>query len=523
MDVTDRPAPDAVAAEIDRLLEVASRSRGQMVPDWALAAAASRLGYSHGHLRRLVARRRGPRRTRWDVDEWLLPLWYAHGNLRALHDDLIATRDELHTMGDLVPIELDAVPASYVTFWRAFDRLPKRYKEFNRAGANGVRSRLVSLRWQATERNEIWQADSCKLDVWVLPHRARTPVRPWLVVFLDDRTRLITAATMCLSQPSAEEAAATCARAMRFKTSPDGRIVYGGKPQRILWDNGGEFIASLMTTLATSVGFVGKPVLRHTPTHKGKVERFFGTFQRWVLLSLPGYGKSPKLSDGSAVFLGDPSELLSDETLWAHIAERIDYYNWQRPHSALGRRTPGEVWADDPTPLTEIPDEALRTAVLRSKRLVAANGDGVAFRATRYLSIDESYDDWIGTKVEIGFLPHDGSFIELFTPTGEWICTAYHQDQFSDTEIYSMLRRRSGALDEIEAAALEAKALRIERASTIRTGDGRAASLVTTSLARRTGRVADPTAPPPQPTLAPDEAWLAASRDALNEVDDDAS
>jgi putative transposase len=518
--MTGRVDPSAVDAEITGLLSVASHSRGNMVPDWALEAAAHRLGYSPGHVRRLVLARTGPRRRRWDVGEWLLPLWYAHGNLRALHDDLLATRAELHATGALVPIELEQVPAAYVTFWRAFDRLPERYKVFPGKGANGVRSRLVSLRWEAERRNEIWQADCCLLDIWVRPTRARKAVRPWLIVFLDDHSRLIVAATMCLTQPSAEETAATCARAMRLKTSPDGQVIYGGKPDRVLWDNGAEFIATLMTTLATEVGFVGKPVMRHTPTHKGKVERFFGVFQRWVLLSLPGYSKSPKLSDGSAVFLGDPAELLTDEQLWAHIAERIDVYNWQRPHSALGGHTPGRVWADDATALVEVPDAALRAAVLRSSRLAVAHGDGVAFRSTRYLSIDAAYDDWIGERVEIGYLPHDGSIIELFAPSGEWICTAYAQDRFSDSELYSMLRRRQSALDEIETAALEAKALRIERAATIRTGEGRAASLVATSLARRSGRVVDPTAAAPQPTLIPDEAWLAASRDALRDRDD---
>jgi len=510
--------PDAAYLEINGLMELAAGSRGGVIPDWALEAAAYRLGCSPGHLRRLVLAQVGRRREPWQVGEWLLPLWYAHGSLKALHEDLIETREDLRAVGDLVPLELEEIPSSYTTFWRAFDRLPARFKEFPKRGANGVRSRLVSLRWQAEERNEIWQADCCKLDIWVMPARARKPVRPWLIAFIDDKTRLIVASTMCLAQPSAEETAATCARALRLKSSPDGLVVYGGRPQRVLWDNGTEFIAELITTLATEVGFVGKPVVRHTPTHKGKIERFFGTFQRWVLASLPGYGKSPKLADGTPVFLGDPGELLSDVELWGHIAERIDFYNWSRPHTALGGRTPGDVWADDAAELVEVSDEALRVAVLRAKRLAVAHSDGVAFRATRYMAVDAAYDDWIGERVEVGFLPHDGTFVELFTPGGEWICTAYAQDQFSDSEIYELLRRRSGHAEEIHDAAIAAKVLRIERASALRNGEGRAPSLVATSLARRTGRVTDPDALPPMPTLVPDEAWLTASREALDDA-----
>lgn len=515
-----RVAAERVNEELDWLAEVSASHPRRVIPEWALEAAAYRLGYSPGHVRRLVLARVGRRRDRpWEVEAWLLPLWFAHGNLTALHRDLLETRAELAASGSLVPLELEVVPESFVTFWRAFQRTPHRYQEFLKRGTNGSRSRMVCLRWQAEARNEIWQADCCKLDIWVVPRRGSKPVRPWLIVFIDDRTRLIMAATMCLSQPSAEETAATCARALRLKSSPDRGVVYGGRPQRVLWDNGGEFKAKLMTTLCTEVGFAGTATMRHTPSHKGKVERFFGTFQRWVLMSLPGYSKGPRLQDGTPVFLGDPADLLSDEDLWSHLAERVDYFNWRRPHSALGGQTPGDVWAHEPTALIEVDASSLRVAVLRSPRLTVANADGVAFRSTKYLSIDAAYSDWIGERVEIGFLPHDGSFIELFRPNGDWLCTAYEQSHFGADELYGILNRRQGQIDEIEQAALEAKALRVQRASSIRSGGGAAGGLVATSLARREGRVADTTAPPPQPTLAPDEAWLQASRDALDGAD----
>jgi putative transposase len=506
-------------AELTWLLQQAKAHRGGLVPQWALEAAAYRLGYSPAHLRDLLREQVGVRRLVWQVEPWLLPLWYAHGNLRALHDDLVAARTELARVGAVVPEELAAVPASYVTFWRAFQRLPQRFEAFTKRGSNGARAKMVSLRWAAARRNEVWQADCCKLDIWVLPRRASVPVRPWLIVYIDDATRLVVAATMCLAQPSAEETAATCARALRFKSSPDGAVVYGGRPSRILWDHGSEFRAELLTVLAVSAGFAGTPVLRYTPTHKGKVEAFFGTFQRWILMSLPGYSKGPKLTDGSGPFLGDPSELLSDEQLWAHIAARIEHYNWARPHSSLGRRTPGEVWAGDATPLVEVDDEALRVAVLRSRRRHVAHPDGVALRTTKYLSVDPVYDDWIGERLEVGYLPHDGSFIELFTPAGDWLCSAYEQSSFTPEELYKIISRRRGHLDQIEAAALEAKALRIQRASAIRRGHGEAPGLVATALARRTGRVTDRDAPPPLPTLVPDSEWLAASRAALHRRD----
>lgn len=504
-----------VRLEIEALVHLAATSpRG--VPEVETDAAAYRLGYSPGHVRRLVAAAMGPRRpSPWEVGEWLLPLWYAHGNLTALHCDLTATRAELIAAGLEVPDELADIPAAYSSFWRAFDRLPARFREFPRTGANGVRRRLLSLRWEAAARNEVWQADCCKLDIWILPRGARKPVRPWLILFLDDATRLVVGATVCLAVPGAEEAAAGCARALRLKVAPDGHTLYGGRPQRILWDNGAEFRNTLMTTLALTAGFAGTPVLRHTPTHKGKVERFFGTFQRWVLMSLPGYGKSPRDHQGAPVFLGDPADLMSDAELFAHLSERIDTYNWQRPHRALGGRTPGEVWAADPTALVEVPAEAIRGAVLRATRLRVAAGDGVTFRGTRYLAVDEVYDDWIGQRLEVGYLPHDRSFVELFGPKGRWLCTAYEQSTFSAEELYALVHRRAEQADQINAAVRVARQIRLERAAAIDPDSGRLPSLVATSLARRTHSVAAPGLPGPAPVLAPDEEWLAASRRAL--------
>lgn len=507
----------AVREEIDALLGL--KAELGRIPAWALEAAAFRLGYCPGYVRKLIVTVAGKRNPPWEFAEWLLPVLYAHGSVSATHADLMAVRDGFVDAGEQVPAELAQIPRSYVTFWRAYDRMPDRFKTFSRHGLRGVTQQLVFLRWQAERRNELWQADCCKLDIWVRPSRGSRPVRPWLIVFLDDRTRLVMGALLCMAAaPTAEDTAAAAVQAMILKTSPDGSIVYGGRPDRIVWDNGPEFRAELVVRLAAAAGFSGTPALRYSPWQKGKIERFFRTFQYWVLASLPGWSKSPRLSDGTPVFVGDPSQLLTDEELWAHIAERIDYYNWRRPHSALGRRTPGEVWASQPDSLVELAESARLMGLLRTRAPRRAHKDGVAFANTKWLALDDIYDDWVGARLGVGYLPHDRSQIQLFSPKGDPLCPAYDQNSFTPEELYAIINRRDGHVQVIEGAARAAHDLRLARAAVLRRREADP-GFVTIALARRTGTVAAPDAKPAAATPKPDEAFLAASRRALRRRD----
>jgi hypothetical protein len=51
------------------------------------------------------------------------------------------------------------------------------------------------LRRESVHPNDIWQADHTELDIMVLDETGR-PVRPWLTVILDDRSRAIAGYTV---------------------------------------------------------------------------------------------------------------------------------------------------------------------------------------------------------------------------------------------------------------------------------------------------------------------------------------
>ena len=58
------------------------------------------------------------------------------------------------------------------------------------------------LRRESVHPNDIWQADHTELDLMVLDETGR-PVRPWLTVVLDDRSRVIAGYTVFAGDPSA--------------------------------------------------------------------------------------------------------------------------------------------------------------------------------------------------------------------------------------------------------------------------------------------------------------------------------
>lgn len=503
--------------QLARLAEIRANHPRHIVPEHELEVAAAELDRSPGQVRRMLDQYDPPppRPPLWVFAPWLIPLYYAHGWLKSLHEELLQTRAELAAEGSEVPADLAEIPGNYVTFWRAFNRLPKRTKEFGHRGAPGLRRRWIYLTWQAKERNEIWQADCCKLDIWILPKGKKKPVRPWLIVFLDDCTRMVMGAMLCLAQPTAEEVGAACVRAMRRKPTPIDGVWFGGRPGRILWDNGPEFIAELITMLASRLGIIGHAVARHTPTKKGKIERWFGTIQRWALFQLPGYTKGPRSYSNRDVFRGDLSELLDEDQLWVHLSERIDYYDFHRPHRAHQKRPPLWKWANDTTPLDEVPMDEMRFALLLAKVDKRAHPNGIEHRGVFYISLDGTYDEVVGEWVKIATLPHDDSFIEVFDAEGKWVCTAYPQGTFSPEEIYELEVRRRSQYRSLIGSAEEAHDLHVARAEAMDASTGAMPGLVATSLSRRTDPVSRPPTPaPPEEATVEDDDWLGASHRA---------
>jgi len=173
------------------------------------------------------------------------------------------------------------------------------------------RPRSALVRFQAELPNECWQSD---MTHWVLAAGQGCEI----VNFIDDCSRL-DLRSVALAVTTAVDVGQIFQQA---------RAVYG-TPAAVLTDNGCIFTAEhrggkvVLETELERLGIRHKHARPYHPQTCGKVERFHQTQKKYL-------AKQP------------PARTL--EALQAQLDQFARYYNEQRPHRALGRRTPREVY-----------------------------------------------------------------------------------------------------------------------------------------------------------------------------------
>ena len=171
------------------------------------------------------------------------------------------------------------------------------------------RSRLI--RFQAELPNELWQTDATH---WALADGASVEI----LNYLDDCSRLCLASVPHRTVKAADVVADFHQAAAR-----------AGYPAALLSDNGAVFSGAsrggkvLLESELERLGIVGKHARPYHPQTCGKVERFHQTQKRWL-------AKQP-----AAATL---------EELHSQLDRFRLHYNLHRPHRALGRRVPQEVF-----------------------------------------------------------------------------------------------------------------------------------------------------------------------------------
>lgn len=197
------------------------------------------------------------------------------------------------------------------------------------------------IRFQAEMPNECWQADITHL---FLADGTRVEV----LDFLDDHSRYLLSIT-------AQHAFTGTAVAEQLQ-----RLISAyGPPASTLTDNGLVFTARLAGRKGGRNAFE-KTLNYHRiqqkngrpghPQTQGKIERFHQTLKRWIKAR-------------------PPAETISQ--LQQQLNEFAGYYNTQRPHRALGRRTPEQAYTTGPKAQpTDNPEDEWR---IRND-IVGANG-----------------------------------------------------------------------------------------------------------------------------------------------------
>ena len=230
-----------------------------------------------------------------------------------LEDVIVDLRKELDDSGlDAGPATIlfhlrgrlpaEVVIPSEATIWRILTRRGFITPEPNKAPKHAYRT------FAADRANECWQLDDI---VWELLDASEVRI----ITLIDDCTRFCPGlkAVETVNGETAFEA---------FTKAADK----WGWPERFLSDNAKAY----KHTLAAAVGALGvnhRHGRSYHPQTQGKVERFHQTLQKWLKARPP------------AVAL---------DQLQTQLDAFCEIYNNERPHRAIGRRTPAGVYAQTP-------------------------------------------------------------------------------------------------------------------------------------------------------------------------------
>lgn len=199
-------------------------------------------------------------------------------------------------------------------------------------------------RFVASAPNELWQADC--ID-WVTAADGRV----WILSFLDDHSRV---ALRVKALPEATTDAT-------WETFCEATALWG-VPLGQLSDNGLNFSGRLrgfevrFEIELRAIGVVPKTSRPYHPQTCGKVERFQQTLKKWLRRRPPA---------------ADLAELQ------AQLDTFVAYYNHQRPHHGIDRRTPAQAWAATPPAINlgiALPGPAQHTHVTIDDRGIARVG-----------------------------------------------------------------------------------------------------------------------------------------------------
>ena len=234
-----------------------------------------------------------------------------------VEDAIVALRKELVALGvDAGPGTIQwhlgrrgrrPVP-SEATIWRTLVRRGCVVPEPRKRPKSSFR------RFEASAPNELWQADCVD---WVIAPR---PVR--ILSFVDDHSRVALRVKALPEVTSQATWLAFCEATAAW-----------GVPLGQLTDNGLNFSGRLrgfevrFEIELRAIGVVPKTSRPYHPQTCGKVERFQQTLKKWLR-------RQPLAAD-----------LVELQT---QLDAFVAYYNHQRPHRGIGRRTPAERWAATP-------------------------------------------------------------------------------------------------------------------------------------------------------------------------------
>ncbi len=303
----------------------------------------------------------------------------------------------------------DGVPSirsfqRHICRWREEQRLalaalstPDAFKSRYKIAGHGAAA-------NATRLNEVWEIDASPADVLIDDDGQR---RKTLYACIDVYSRR--AVVLLADVPSSAGVALLLRKA----------LLRLGVPEIIRTDRGSDFMAKATQRLIASLGIELDCLPPASPQLKPFVERFFGTLQRDLSRTLPGF-IGHKVADRALIEggLNPPKDLLRPQELQSYVDQWVERYH-QRRHSGYAMDCPPEVKAAryQGSVRTIEDDEALRLLLAP-----IAGSDGMRTITRRGIRLDGEH---YYTSVEVGLRvfcrhdPNDQGRLYVFDEEGE--------------------------------------------------------------------------------------------------------
>ena len=268
------------------------------------------------------------------------------------------------------------------------------------------------------------------LAVTLLPGHSK-PKKLWMTYFIDCYSRMVMGWMVSVRQSS--DAVLEALRDAILHDADNDRV-YGGTPGVVMYDNGLTFLAEVVQDAASYLDFRTRPVAPYSPHQDGKVERCHQTISRPALSEIAAWHHGPRDKAGR---LYDATPI-SENELITRVARAAHAYNFERPHGAIGGRTPWRAFAEDGAPLRLQPPERLRFA-LRHHKIQKVSAHGVCKHGRWYRHVE--LDTRVGDSVVVAWLRKDERSIDVYTLSRELLCTARPHELLDPEDVVAVKRR----------------------------------------------------------------------------------
>jgi putative transposase len=301
----------------------------------------------------------------------------------------VMKENELRTASDKLPLPTRRFITRLIADIPEFEQYSARFGH----DAAVKKFRFVKGHRVTTAPLERAEIDHTHLDLFVVDDKTSLPLgRPYVTACIDSYTRCILGIYVGFNPPSYQSVAACLKDCFLPKVNlkeeyPEivNEWAAHGVMRQLVVDGGQEFYSKSLEQVCLSLGIEWCAAPRRQPWFKGKIERFFGTFNRGIAHGVPGTAFS-NISEKDDY---DPSKhaVVKFSTLkWIVRKWIADVYH-QETHRAL-QTTPARMWASSIRPEDiRLPDEStqLESIMGRVYRRVLTH-KGIEFEGLFYSS-----------------------------------------------------------------------------------------------------------------------------------------